>query len=143
MFGCFYKNELENKMPGMTIENIAAACEGTFVGDRNLVTKEIAGAVTDSRQVQKDYLFIPIKGARVDGHDFIPQVFEKGALVVLSDHALPEETGPYILVSSTTEAMKKLQLFTGHSYPVKWLELREVSEKQAPRNDSFRFGTAV
>ena len=42
MFGCFYKNELENKMPGMTIENIAAACEGTFVGDRNLVTKEIA-----------------------------------------------------------------------------------------------------
>ena len=81
MFGCFYKNELENKMPGMTIENIAAACEGTFVGDRDLVTKEIAGAVTDSRQVQKDYLFIPIKGARVDGHDFIPQVFEKGALV--------------------------------------------------------------
>lgn len=143
MFGCFYKNELENKMPGMTIENIAAACEGTFVGDRDLVTKEIAGAVTDSRQVQKDYLFIPIKGARVDGHDFIPQVFEKGALVVLSDHALPEETGHYILVSSTTEAMKKLQLFTGHSYPVKWLELREVSEKQAPRNDSFRFGTAV
>ena len=122
MFGCFYKNELENKMPGMTIENIAAACEGTFVGDRNLVTKEIAGAVTDSRQIQKDYLFIPIKGARVDGHDFIPQVFEQGALVVLSDHALPEETGPY-----------KLQPFTGHSYPVKWLELREVSEKQAPR----------
>ena len=52
MFGCFYKNELENKMPGMTIENIAAACEGTFVGDRDLVTKEIAGAVTDSRQIQ-------------------------------------------------------------------------------------------
>ena len=111
MFGCFYKNELENKMPGMTIENIAAACEGTFVGDRDLVTKEIAGAVTDSRQIQKDYLFIPIKGARVDGHDFIPQVFEKGALVVLSDHALPEETGPYILVSSTTEAMKKIAAF--------------------------------
>ena len=111
MFGCFYKNELENKMPGMTIENIAAACEGTFVGDRDLVTKEIAGAVTDSRQVQKDYLFIPIKGARVDGHDFIPQVFEKGARVVLSDHALPEETGPYILVSSTTEAMKKIAVF--------------------------------
>ena len=47
----------------------------------------------------------------MDGHDFIPQVFEKGALVVLSDHALPEETGPYILVSSTTEAMKKIAAF--------------------------------
>ena len=62
MFGCFYKNELENKMPGMTIENIAAACEGTFVGDRALVTKEIAGAVTDSRQVQKDICLFRSKG---------------------------------------------------------------------------------
>ena len=30
---------------------------------------------------------------------------------MLSDHALPEETGPYILVSSTTEAMKKIAAF--------------------------------
>lgn len=66
----FIKTNWKIKCRGMTIENIAAACEGTFVGDRDLVTKEIAGAVTDSRQVQKDYLFIPIKGARVDGHDF-------------------------------------------------------------------------
>lgn len=110
MFGCFYRNELENKLPGMTIENITSACGGTFVGDRSLLLKEIAGAVTDSRQVQKDYLFIPIKGARVDGHDFIPQVFEKGALVVLSDHALDVQE-PYILVNSTTEAMKKIAAF--------------------------------
>ena len=31
MFGCFYKNELENKMPGMTIENIATACELSLI----------------------------------------------------------------------------------------------------------------
>ena len=30
MFGCFYKNELENKMPGMTIENIAACMVNYF-----------------------------------------------------------------------------------------------------------------
>ena len=29
MFGCYYKNELENGMPNMTLENIAKACEGT------------------------------------------------------------------------------------------------------------------
>ena len=71
MFGCFYKNELENKMPGMTIENIAAACEGTFVGDRNLVTKEIAGAVTDSRQIQKDCLF------RSKGHGWMVMILSR------------------------------------------------------------------
>ncbi len=99
-------------MPGMTIENIAAACEGTFVGEWGPGYEgNCRSSDRQSPGTKKDYLFIPIKGARVDGHDFIPQVFEKGALVVLSDHALPEETGPYILVSSTTEAMKKLQFF--------------------------------
>ena len=29
MFGCYYKNELENNMPNMTLENIAKACDGT------------------------------------------------------------------------------------------------------------------
>lgn len=33
MFGCYYKNELENNMPNMTLENIAKACDGTYVGE--------------------------------------------------------------------------------------------------------------
>ena len=57
------------------------------------------------------YLFIPIKGERVDGHCFIPDVFEKGALAVLSEVALDHPAGPYILVDSTTEAMKKIATF--------------------------------
>ena len=111
MFGCYTRNKVDNEMPNLTLENIANACEGTYVGDPAKKQRIITGAVTDSRKVEEGFLFIPIKGARVDGHDFIPQVFEKGALVVLSDHALPEETGPYILVSSTTEAMKKIAAF--------------------------------
>ena len=41
MFGCFYKNELENKMPGMTIENIAAACEGRLSGNRTWLRRKL------------------------------------------------------------------------------------------------------
>lgn len=111
MFGCFYRNELENKMPGMTLDHIAAACGGTYVGEESLREKEITGAVTDSRKVEKGMLFIPIKGARADGHDFIPQVFEKGALAVLSEHPLDDPAGPYIQVESSTEAMKKIAAF--------------------------------
>ena len=62
-------------MPGMTLENIARACQGRYIGDKKLLSRLISGAVTDSRQVTEGYLFIPIKGERVDGHDFIPQVF--------------------------------------------------------------------
>ena len=68
------------QMPSLTLKNIANACDGVYVGEADLQEKVICGAVIDSRLVDKDYLFIPIKGERVDGHIFIPQVFEKGAL---------------------------------------------------------------
>lgn len=47
-----------------------------------------------------------IPGERVDGHDFIPSVFEKGALAVLSEKELENPAGPYIQVASSLEAVK-------------------------------------
>ena len=92
-------------MKNMTLENIAAACGGTYFGSDADKKKEIAGAVIDSRLVEKDYLFIPIKGAKVDGHCFIPDVFAKGAFAVLSEQELENPAGPYILVESSETAM--------------------------------------
>ena len=70
---------MKKEMPNMTLKNIALACDGTYVGTKKLEEKVICGAVIDSRLVEEDFLFIPIKGERVDGHKFIPQVFEQGA----------------------------------------------------------------
>ena len=96
------ENHGRSSLRGLTLENIAKACNGTYVGPAKQ---------TDSRQVQPGYLFIPIKGARVDGHDFIPQVFSQGALAVLSEHELEQPAGPYIRVDSSQEAMKKIAAF--------------------------------
>lgn len=49
-----------------------------------------------------------MRGEKVDGHSFIPAVFEKGALAVLSEEKLENPVGPYILVDSTLLAMKKI-----------------------------------
>ena len=62
-------------MKNMTLANIATACGGTYFGTETDKDREIAGAVIDNRLVEKDYLFIAIKGARVDGHSFIPAAF--------------------------------------------------------------------
>ncbi len=106
-------------MKNMTLANLAEACGGTYYGAEADKGKEIAGAVIDSRQVEKDYLFIAIKGERVDGHDFIPSVFEKGALAVLSEHELENPAGPYILVESCEAAMKKIAKFYRQSLNIK------------------------
>ena len=103
----------------MTLANIATACGGTYHGTEMDKSKEIAGVVIDNRLIKKDYLFIAIKGARVDGHSFIPAAFEAGALAVLSEYELENPAGPYILVDSCEAAMKKIARFYRQSLDIK------------------------
>ncbi len=46
----------------------------------------ITEAAIDSRQVIPGGLFVALQGERVDGHNFVAQVFERGALVALIEH---------------------------------------------------------
>ena len=43
----------------------------------------ISGVATDSRKVERGFLFVALKGERTDGHHYIRQVVEKGASAVL------------------------------------------------------------
>ena len=98
-------------MKNMTLENIAKACNGIYVGDEDLKSKEITGVEKDSRLIEDGYLYLPFVGARVDGHDFIPQVFDKGALCTLSEKNLDNPKGPYIKVESVATALKDIAEF--------------------------------
>lgn len=95
-------------MKNMSLKEIAAACGGTYHGDPALLSKEASSVAIDSRKIQKDTLFVAIKGARVDGHSFIPQVMEQGAICSLSEQDLGDVTYPYIQVASCTDALKDL-----------------------------------
>ena len=94
-------------MKAMSLREIATACGGQYHGDASNLHKQVAGVAIDSRKIKQDYLFIPIKGARVDGHAFIPQVMEAGALCTLSEKPL-ENISSYILVESCEQALKDL-----------------------------------
>lgn len=98
-------------MKNLTLENIAAAAGGSFHGNAGDARREITEVVTDSRQASPGCLFIAIKGERADGHSFISQVWEKGALCVLCECQPDTESGNWILVDSTLEAIKKIARF--------------------------------
>ena len=78
------------------------ACCGTLHGNPDAV---ITSIVTDSRKAGKRSLFAAIKGARVDGHRFIPAVAEQGAVCVLCEEK-PDTDIAYIKVESTLVALK-------------------------------------
>lgn len=109
----------EKKMKGLSLKNIALACNGTYHGAEELLNREVTGIAIDSRKIETDFLFVPIKGARVDGHDFIAQVMEQGALCTLSEKDLGDVPFPYILVTSGEQALKDIARFYRTSLNIK------------------------
>ena len=98
-------------MKNLTLENIARICGGVYHGEEKWLQREVSSITTDSRKVEKDGLFVPIVGEKVDAHKFIPQVMEAGALAVLSERELPEAAFPYIQIASSLQAVKDIAEF--------------------------------
>lgn len=93
-------------MKEMTCMELAEVCNGRFFGTGEEGKRIIAGICIDSRKIEKDWVFGATVGERVDGHSFIPRVFEKQAACVISEKVLENPEGPYILVESTFQALK-------------------------------------
>ena len=120
-------------MKNMTLWNIARACQGRLVvptGKRPVCPgsgigvirrysgKEAAGIVLDSRKVEPGFAFVATKGERVDGHRFIPEVFEKGAIGVVCEQEPKELPGPCIIVPDSLEALRRIAAFYRQQMPV-------------------------
>ena len=68
---------------------------------------------TDTRGELSGCLFVPLKGERFDGHDYLQQAVEKGAVAVLCDReiaALPKEVAVY-RVKQTRRALEDLAAY--------------------------------
>jgi UDP-N-acetylmuramoyl-tripeptide--D-alanyl-D-alanine ligase len=95
-------------MKHMTIKAITTACSGTYYGPDDLYHKEISSVTIDSRHIEPDTLFVALRGARVDGHLFIAQAIQDGALCAISEKRLDHADFPYILVDSSAQALKDI-----------------------------------
>lgn len=95
-------------MKYMSLQEIAAACGGTYYGGSEFLPREVSSVVIDSRKAEKDSLFIAIRGARVDGHSFISKVMEQGALCAVSEEDLGDVPYSYIKVASCEQALKDI-----------------------------------
>ncbi|MBR2579035.1 MAG: UDP-N-acetylmuramoyl-tripeptide--D-alanyl-D-alanine ligase, partial [Clostridia bacterium] len=95
-------------MEDITIAEIISATGGKLLsGNTNQVITSVS---CDSRKIEKDCLFIPLKGENFDGNDFIKSAFENGAVVSLvsSDYNSENIDGSLIEVDDTLKAMQNL-----------------------------------
>ncbi len=92
-------------MRNLNCETVLAVTGGMTAGP--LPAGEIISVTTDSRTVAPGCLFAAIPGERVDGHDFVAQAAEKGALCALCQHPVDAPVAQ-ILVPDTQAALRTL-----------------------------------
>lgn len=94
-------------MKNMTLKKIAEACGGELCGDEESLAEAVSVEI-DSRKVAAGGIFIATKGERVDGHDFIDQAAERGALGIVCEKRPMACKIPYILVEDSFRALREI-----------------------------------
>ncbi len=115
-------------MRNMNAAELAAAVDGEWrnPGDLNLY---ISSVCTDTRQLTPGCLFIPIKGDKYDGHDFISQALDAGAAGCFYSRQpenFPENFQPdkfYIHVDDTRRALCKLAAYYRKKFPIPFVQV--------------------
>lgn len=92
-----------------SIDAIIRMLDADYIENGDIDT-EIVGVSIDSRKVVKGNLYVPIKGERFNGHRFIEQAIENGAIATLwnRDEPNPPQDIIVILVEDTTIALQVL-----------------------------------
>ncbi len=69
----------------------------------------VGGVYVDSRIVGEGEMFVAVRGARFDGHDFVDEAVKKKVSAVMVDHPVPVPSGVCsIVVGDTVEALGRL-----------------------------------
>ncbi len=88
--------------------------EASIEGEQNI---DIQSICIDSRQASENCLYAALKGLQSDGHDFIAQAVQKGAVCVLCEYIPQPIPGVTFIVSPHVRALwgAALHAFSGHA----------------------------
>lgn len=101
----------------LRIKEIVEATGGSLVSGS--AGAMITGISTDSRKTGGGCLFIPLKGERFDGHDYINMALDGGAAAVLTHKAVDCKGGKAIIrVDDTSKALRELAAYYRKKFTV-------------------------
>ncbi|MGI9086697.1 MAG: UDP-N-acetylmuramoyl-L-alanyl-D-glutamate--2,6-diaminopimelate ligase [Chthoniobacterales bacterium] len=90
----------------MLLKNLLTAIEPRAV--LGAVDRPVESVAYDSRRVQKNALFVALRGEKSDGHQFIDQAIEKGASVIVTERECQQSRATCVQVPNTRTALADL-----------------------------------
>lgn len=88
----------------LNLEEILAATDGEIINKKG---REVRGFSIDTRTISEGDVFVPLPGSRTDGHKFIEEAYEKGAVASLAESKeyLEDTFSNFVLVNDTEKAL--------------------------------------
>ena len=98
--------------------------------------RSVESIAYDSRRVQRNGLFVALRGEKFDGHDFIEQAIEKGASVIVSDREQKYPRATCVAVENTRTAVADLSA-AFYGYPARKLKLAGITGTNGKTTTTF------
>lgn len=109
-------------MAGISLAGIVAANDAILVSDGARTDAGqfndvfVSGVSIDSRQVSAGDVFVALPGARVDGHDFLQQASERGAVAAVVERQQPSPM-VQLVVSDSAAALAGIARLNRSAFP--------------------------
>ncbi|MDQ2659823.1 MAG: UDP-N-acetylmuramoyl-L-alanyl-D-glutamate--2,6-diaminopimelate ligase [Verrucomicrobiota bacterium] len=118
----------------MLLKNLLSAIETrAVVGPLDRAVESLA---YDSRRVQKNGLFVALRGEKSDGHQFVDQAIEKGASVIVSEDECRQPRATCVQVANSRSALADLAA-AFYERPTRRLKMAAVTGTNGKTTTTF------
>jgi len=112
---------------------LSATAVRQIIGPLDRAVENIA---YDSRRVQRNGMFVALRGEKSDGHEFIGQAIEKGASVIVAEREEQNPRATCLVVENTRTALADLAA-TFYGHPERKLKLAAVTGTNGKTTTTF------
>ena len=91
-------------------KSLQTIAEWLNINDEVTADVMVSGVSINTKTIQPGDLFIPFKGEKVNGHQYVTQAFEKGASAALwqKDEPNPPQNLPLLFVEDSETALQQM-----------------------------------
>jgi UDP-N-acetylmuramoyl-L-alanyl-D-glutamate--2,6-diaminopimelate ligase len=100
------------------------------------IDRPVESIAYDSRRVQRNGLFVALRGEKSDGHEFIGQAIEKGATAIVAEREEKHSRATCLVVDDTRTALADLAA-TFYGFPARKLKMAGVTGTNGKTTTSF------
>lgn len=99
----------------MTLKEILKITHGKIISGES-VDKETGKICIDSRLIEKNDIFIALKGNRTDGNKYIDDVIDKASIIITNKNEKRNHKTPIIKVKNPLKSLKQIGIYNRKKY---------------------------